>query len=103
MVRASYEQKCLLEDANINIDKVYAVDNRKVDPNWYIFSALQFYFYEHTVVEGLPEKMGDYDVIVTQKPDMAIAARYPDLYCYVLDDNEVWYTELDLIGVKPRK
>ncbi len=102
MVLSSYEQKCLLEEANIEIDKVYAVDNRKVDLNWYIFSVLQFYFYEHTVQEELPEEMGAYDIIVTRKPDMAIAKKYPNVECYVLDDNETWYTELDLIGVNPR-
>lgn len=102
MVNASYEQKCLLEEANIEIDRVYAVDNRKTDANWYIFSVLQFYFYEYTVEEKLPEEMGNYDIIVTRKPDIAIAEQYPNLQCYVLDDNEVWYTELDLIGVNPR-
>lgn len=101
MVLASYKQKCLLEEANIKIDKVYAVDKRKTDPNWYLFSVLQFYFYEHTVQEELPKEMGDYDIIVTRKPDAAIAEDYPNLQCYVLDDNEVWYTELDLIGVRP--
>lgn len=102
MVTASYKQKCLLEEANIEIDKVYAVDNRKTDSNWYIFSVLQFYFYEHTVQEELPEEVGAYDIIVTRKPDAGIAQRYPNLLCYVLDDNEVWYTELDLIGVNPK-
>jgi len=101
MVLASYEQKCLLEDNSVEIGRVYAIDNRKADSNWYIFSVLQFYFYEYRIEDDYPMYLESNDVIITTRRNSEIEKTYPTLHCYMLDDNEVWYTELDLVGIEP--
>lgn len=98
MVLASYAQKELLEQANINIGHIFAYDDRKVDQNWYVFSVLQFYFYEYRIEDDYPDLVQANDIIVTYDRNPKIEKDFPNLSCYVLDDNEVWYTELKLIG-----
>ena len=101
MVLASYDEKCQLEDAEVNIGQVYAFDDRKKDSNWYIFSVLQFYFYEYRIEDEYPKEMQADDIIITYGRSEKIESDFPQLKCYQLDDNEVWYTDLDLIGYRP--
>lgn len=101
MVLASYDEKCQLENSGVNIGQIYAFDDRKVDSNWYIFSVLQFYFYEYRIEDEYPKEMQDDDIIITYGRSERIESDFPQLKCYQLDDNEVWYTDLDLIGYVP--
>lgn len=101
MVLSSYEQKCKLEEAEIDIGQVYAYDDRVVDNNWYIFSVLQFYFYEYRVEDEYPKTVETNDIIVTYGRSEKIEKDFPQLECYQLDDNEVWYTNIELIGIMP--
>lgn len=96
MVLASYEKKCVLEQNGIEIGQIYAVDERNVDRNWYIFSILQFYFYEYRIEDEYPKVMKNNDIIITCSRNKKIEQDFPMLNCYELDKNEVWYTQLDL-------
>ncbi len=96
MVLASYEQKVRMEQSGMELGQIYAYDDRKVDRNWYIFSILQFYFYDHRIEDEYPERMEKNDIIVTYNRIPQIEADFPELKCYRLDDNEVWYTSMDL-------
>lgn len=101
MVLTSYNEKCQLEDSGVSIGQIYAFDDRKVDSNWYIFSVLQFYFYEYRIEDEYPKEIQDNDIIITYGRSEMIETDFPQLKCYQLDDNEVWYTDLDLIGYVP--
>lgn len=103
MALSSYRQKCCLEDSGINIGKIYAFDDRKVDPNWYICSVLQFYFYEYRIEDEYPVTVEADDIIITYGRSEKIETDFPQLDCYKLDDNEVWYTNIALIGYTPVK
>lgn len=98
MVLTSYEQKCLLEQSNVDIRQIYAYDDRKVDTNWYIFSVLQFYFYEYRIEDEYPDSLTSNDIIITYGRSEQIETDFPEVNCYILDDNEVWYTNIDLVG-----
>ncbi len=101
MVLTSYEQKCCLEESGADIGKIYAFDDRQIDSNWYICSVLQFYFYEYTIDDEYPVDVQADDVIITYKRSEKIETDFPQLDCYELDDNEVWYTNIALIGYTP--
>ena len=96
MVMASYEQKCELENEGVEIGKIYAYDDRTVDRNWYIFSVLQFYFYDYRIEDEYPREIGDHDIIITYDRCPQIEEDFPQLQCYRLDENEVWYTNIEL-------
>lgn len=101
MVLSSYEQKCVLEESGVVIGNVYAYDDRTVNDNWYIYSVLQFYFYEYRIEDEYPEKIEENDIIITCGRSGKIEEDFPQLKCYQLDDNEVWYTSMELIGYEP--
>lgn len=101
MVLSSYEQKCLLEKAGRDIGKIYAYDDRNIDSNWKIFSVLQFYFYEYRIEDEYPKSIGTNDIIITYDRIEEIEKDFPQLQCYQLDNNEVWYTNLELVDQKP--
>lgn len=101
MVLASYAQKELLEEADINVGQIYVYDDRDRGKNWNIFSVLQFYFYEYRIEDNYPNIIQRNDIIVTYDRSPKIEKDFPNLNCYVLDDNEVWYTELKLIECVP--
>ena len=101
MVLASYEEKCELEKEKVNIGNIYAYDDRKVDRNWYIYSVLQFYLYEYKIEVEYPEDVQDDDIIITYQKSDKIENDFPQLQCYQLDDNEVWYTNIELRGLTP--
>jgi len=101
MVLSSYEQKCLLEESGVDIGQIYAYDDRKIDSNWYICSVLQFYFYEYRVEDECPTTVGTDDIIITYGRSEKIEREFPQLNCYELDNNEVWYTNITLIGCTP--
>lgn len=103
MVLASYNEKCRLEDLDIGIGQIYAFDDRDVGENWLIFSVLQFYFYEYQIKDEYPEKVQNNDIIITYNRSEKIETDFPQLKCYQLDDNEVWYTELNLTDCTPVK
>lgn len=100
-VLASYEQKCCLEESGINIGKIYAFDDRKIDANWLIYSVLQFYFYEYRIEDEYPVNVEADDIIITYGRSEKIEADFPQLDCYRLDDDEVWYTNISLVGYTP--
>lgn len=101
MVLSSYEQKCCLEESGIDIGKIYAFDDRQIDSNWYICSVLQFYFYEYRIEDEYPVSVEADDIIITYGRSEKIETDFPQLDCYILDDNEVWYTNITLIGCTP--
>lgn len=101
MVLSSYEQKCLLEESGVDIGQVYAFDDRRVDRNWYITSVLQFYFYEYRIEDEYPKTVETDDIIITYGRSEKIERDFPQLDCYKLDANEVWYTNIALIGYTP--
>jgi len=101
MVLSSYEQKCYLEEAGTDIGHIYAYDDRKADHNWLIFSVLQFYFYEYRIEDEYPSDLAENDIIITCQRSEKIESDFPQLNCYQLDDNEVWYTGISLIGYLP--
>lgn len=103
MALSSYRQKCCLEASGVDIGNIYAFDDRKVDSNWHIFSVLQFYFYEYRIEDEYPVTVEEDDVIITYGRSEKIEADFPQLDCYKLDNNEVWYTNIELIGYVPIK
>lgn len=98
MALSSYEQKCRLEEIGADIGQIYVFDDRKVDSNWYICSVLQFYFYEYRIEDEYPAAVEKNDIIITYGRSEKIETDFPQLDCYKLDDNEVWYTNISLIG-----
>lgn len=96
MVLASYEVKCQLENEDINIGYVYAYDDRDVESEWAIYSVLQFYFYEYRIEDEYPAEVASNDIIITNHRSKKIEEDFPNLSCYQLDDNEIWYTEIKL-------
>lgn len=102
MALSSYEQKCRLDESGVDIGQVYVYDDRKVDRNWYLFSVMQFYFYEYRIEDEYPEMVEGNDIIITYGRSGRIEADFPQLDCYQLDDNEVWYTGLALVGYEPQ-
>lgn len=103
MVLSSYRQKCCLEASGVDIGEIYAFDDRKIDSNWHIFSVLQFYFYEYRIEDEYPVALGDNDIIITYGRSEKIETDFPQLNCYKLDSNEVWYTNIKLTGYAPVK
>ena len=101
MVMSSYEEKCELEKEGVKIGKIFAYDDREVDRNWYIFSVLQFYFYDYKIEIEYPENINTDDIIITCARSDKIENDFPQLQCYQLDDNEVWYTNIELKGFIP--
>ena len=96
MALSSYTEKCELEKMGIKLGNVYAIDEGEKDSNWYIYSVLQFYFYDTPIKEGYPISIQNDDVIITTKRNKDIEENYNNIKCYILDDNEVWYTYLNL-------
>lgn len=103
MVLSSYEQKCRLEESGLDIGQVYVYDDRVVDSNWYLYSVLQFYFYEYRIEDEYPEKIEENDVIITYDKSERIETDFPQLKCYQLDNNEVWYTNIEMIGLEAQE
>ena len=96
MVMSSYEEKCELEKKGVKLGRVYVYDDRKEDSNWNIYSVLQFYLYEYKIEVDYPKDVRNDDVIITYKRSEKLENDFPQLRCYQLDDNEVWYTYMDL-------
>lgn len=96
MVLASYEEKCLLESQGVDIGCIYAYDDRDIESEWAIYSVLQFYLYEYRIEDEYPEEMSSDDIIITNHRSEKIEIDFPNLNCYRLDNNEVWYTEINL-------
>lgn len=96
-IDASYHQKEELEKQGIDIGTIYLNDESGVtDNNWKIYSIAQFYFNRYTLQLELPKKMNDNDIIISTNKSNMIEKMYKTINCYVLDENEVWYTNLDL-------
>lgn len=96
-VMASFEKKCELEIQGINIDNIYLCNvSPNLDANWKLNSIAQFYFNEYTLQEKIPEQMGENDIIISDGKSEEIQKQYKDIHCYVMDENEVWYTYLNL-------
>lgn len=97
-IMASYEKKCELEQSNIYIDNIFIQDiTKNTDENWKLYSIAQFYFNEYTLEKNLPDTLGSNDVIITTGKNKGIEDKYQNIFCYILDDNEVWYTYLNLM------
>lgn len=96
-IMASYEEKLLLDTQGIEIGTIYLNDESTgADNNWKIYSVAQFYFNRYTLKIELPTELKKNDVIISVLESHKIETMYQDINCYILDDNEVWYTYLEL-------
>ncbi len=101
-INSSYEEKCKLDKMGIDIGNIYLNEtNEGIDNNWKIYSIAQFYFNRYTLQTELPQKLGASDIIISTSRSNDIEKKYKNADCYVLDENEVWYTQLSLIGYEP--
>ncbi|MBO5479076.1 MAG: hypothetical protein J6A04_05200 [Clostridia bacterium] len=99
-VLSSYEKKCDLMEHEMYIDNIYLYNSsQNSDNNWKLNSIAQFYFNGYTLQEKMPERMGAKDIIISDAKNDEIQKRYKNIRCYVLDNNEVWYTYLDLFDM----
>lgn len=95
-ILTSYREKCELERQGIHIDQIYLYNvSQNSDSNWKLNSIAQFYFNEYTLQEKMPEQMGKNDIIITDGKSEDIQRKYKGIYCYILDENEIWYTYLN--------
>ncbi len=95
-ILTSYEEKCELEKSGTDIGQIYLYDTEGGDGNWKIYSIAQFYFNRYTLQIGLPDYIKNNDIIISTIKIDEIEDMYKDILCYELDDNEVWYTYLQL-------
>lgn len=103
-ILASYDIKCKAEEHNIDFGTIYLNDESNgMDANWKIYSVAQFYFNRYTLQMELPSSLGSKDVIISTNKSGRLESMYSDVNCYVLDDNEVWYTKLNLDDFVPYK
>lgn len=97
MISASYEMKTRLETEGYNIGQIYLNDiDANGNNNWDIYYTAQFYFNRYSLQIELPEQIGSNDIIISDGSSEEIEIRYPNLKKYILDDNEIWYTCLDI-------
>ncbi len=92
---ASYCAKCSMENHGIELGTVYAIDERAADSNWLLYSVLQFYFYDCTIIDEYPQVVGDNDIIITTERNIQLEKKFRGLNRYELDENEIWYTRLE--------
>ena len=96
-VLASYDLKCDLEDKGVVVGTYYLNDETTGnDNNWKIYSVAQFYFNKYRLEMELPRELTENDIIISVGKSDKIETKYKNINCYVLDDNEVWYTHLNL-------
>ena len=101
-ILASYEEKCKLEENKIEIGTIYLNDETAgTDGNWKIYSVAQFYFNRYTLQLKLPPILNNRDIIISTGRSEKLENQYKNIKCYVLDDNEVWYTYLELPDYLP--
>ena len=101
-ILASYEEKCRLEKEGKKIGTIYLNDESLgTDGNWKIYSVAQFYFNHYPLQMELPRILEEDDIIISTCKSDNLSILYPEANIYVLDDNEVWYTRMDLIGYEP--
>ena len=99
-ILASYNVKVKLDKMGIAMGTIYLNDETGgTDGNWKIYSVAQFYFNRYTLQTTLPEELKENDIIISTAQSDHVNALYSNTNCYVLDDNEVWYTKLDLSGI----
>ncbi len=95
-IMASYQANLQLEQTGNHIGNIYVYEDSEGDLNWHLLSIAQFYFNHHKVQARLPDVLEADDVIITIQPCTEIEQLYDNVNCYVLDDNETWYTYLQL-------
>lgn len=96
-ILASYDMKCKLEKQGVNIGTIYLNDETLGnDNNWKIYSVAQFYFNRYTLQTELPEKLEKNDIIISTNKSEKLELQFHNLNRYELDDNEVWYTYMEL-------
>lgn len=95
-IESSYNLKEKIENENIEIGNISFVDNAKVDNNWKIYYIGQLYFNRYKCDIGIPQEMKENDVIITNMKNVEIEDKFPSIHYYTLDENEVWYTYIDL-------
>ena len=99
-ILTSYKEKCELERRGIYIDQIYLCNvSQNTDANWKLNSIAQFYFNEYTLQEKIPEQIGKYDIIISDGKNEDIQRKYKGIHCYILDENEIWYTYLNFIDL----
>ena len=99
-ILTSYKEKCELERQGIYIDQIYLCNvSQNTDANWKLNSIAQFYFNEYTLQEKIPEQIGKYDIIISDGKNEDIQRKYKGIHCYILDENEIWYTYLNFIDL----
>lgn len=101
-ILASYEEKCRLDKDNIDIGTIYLNDETAgTDANWKIYSVAQFYFNRYTLQVVIPPNLDKDDIIISTGRSQTLESQFKDIKCYVLDENEVWYTYLELPDYLP--
>ena len=99
-ITASYYKKCELEKQKIELGTIYLNDEtRGTDTNWKIYSVAQFYFNRYTLQMELPQEIEENDVIISTNKSQVVEETFNDINCYVLDDNEIWYTYLNIVDL----
>lgn len=99
-ILTSYKEKCELERRGIYIDQIYLCNvSQNTDANWKLNSIAQFYFNEYTLQEKIPEQIGQYDIIISDGKNEDIQRKYKGIHCYILDENEIWYTYLNIVDL----
>lgn len=96
-IMTSYKEKCDLEIQGIHVGNIYLYNvSQNSDANWKLNSIAQFYFNDYTLREKLPEQIGKNDIIISDEKSEEIPKRYKDICCFILDENEIWYTYLNI-------
>ena len=96
-ITSSYNEKCKLDKQGIKIGTIYLNDETSGnDANWKIYSVAQFYFNRYTLQTQLPKVLEKNDIIISTNKSDIVESLYENINCYVLDNNEVWYTYINL-------
>lgn len=99
-ITASYYKKCELEKQKIEFGTIYLNDETSgMDTNWKIYSVAQFYFNRYTLQMELPHEIEENDIIISTNRSQVVEETFNDINCYVLDDNEIWYTYLNIVDL----
>lgn len=98
-VDASYEMVCRLEKNKTDIGNIYVFDDTsETDYNANINSILQFFLMKYKIKENIPDQLQGNDIIITRRQVDEYLTLYKDIKCYKLDENEFWYTYMELNG-----
>lgn len=95
-ILSTYEEVCKLEHNGVDIGQIYLHDETNASNNWKIYYIAQFYLNRYTLHISIPNKVQKNDIIISVGKSEEIEKQYPDLQKYILDDDEVWYTYLDI-------